>query len=239
LNDHAQAVAAHLTRVRGTIHEAALRSGREPDAVKLIAVSKTHALSMLEAAIAAGQALFGENTVQEALPKIDALRDRGLEWHFVGHLQSNKTKFIPGHFSWVHSLDSLKLVQRLSQAALEHHAVIQTLIEVNITRDPKKHGIAPEALAAFLEQLLKAGLTGISPRGLMAIGPYPASEAEARRAFAELRRLRDACRQNFDLAGFVELSMGMSGDYTAAIQEGATMVRVGTAIFGERDYSKR
>ena len=235
-SDHAHTVATHLAQVRESIHDAAARAGRELDSIKLIAVTKTQPITMIEAALASGQTTFGENTAQEALPKIDALRDRGLEWHFIGHLQSNKAKLIPGHFSWVHSLDSLKLAERLSQAALAHRGVIQTLIEVNITRDPNKHGITPEALPVLVEQLLKAGLTGIALRGLMTIGPYPANEADIRRAFASLRELRDTCQRDFDLPDFNELSMGMSGDYTEAILEGATMVRVGSAIFGDRVY---
>jgi pyridoxal phosphate enzyme (YggS family) len=238
MGDTEQTVATNLARVRESIAETALRVGRNPTEIKLIAVSKTQPIVTIEDAIAAGQTVFGENTVQEALPKIDALRDRGLEWHFIGHLQSNKAKFIPGNFSWVHSLDSLKLAERLSQAALSRHEAIQALIEVNITRDPEKHGIAPEALQVLVEQLLKAGLTGIALRGLMAIGPHPASEPEIHQAFADLRRLRDTCRQRSDLAGFNELSMGMSGDYMEAIEEGSTMVRVGTAIFGGRNKSK-
>lgn len=233
---HAERIVSNLTRVRDTLREAALRAGRPPDAVQLIAVSKTHPALVLETAVAAGQTVFGENTVQEALPKIAALPERGLEWHFIGHLQSNKAKFIPGNFTWVHSLDGLKLAQRLSQAALENHPALQTLIEVNISRDPKKHGVVPEALAPLLEQLLKAELPGISLRGLMAIGPHPASATALRQAFANLRRLRDTCREDFALPGFSELSMGMSGDYIEAIEEGSTMVRVGSAIFGDRIY---
>jgi hypothetical protein len=235
-NDPADTVAAHLARVRESLHDAAARAGRKPDSVRLIAVTKTRPIATIDAARAAGQTAFAENTVQEALPKIDAFRDRGLEWHFIGHLQSNKVKFIPGNFTWVHSLDSLKLAQRLSQAAHTRHDVVQALIEVNVTQDPNKHGIAPKALSDIIEQLLKAGLTGITLRGLMTIAPHPASETEIRRAFASVRELRDTCRHNFELPGFDELSMGMSGDYVEAILEGSTMIRVGSAIFGERVY---
>lgn len=238
LGDSDQSIIANLTRVRETIAEAALRVGRKPADIKLIAVSKGHPSSELNTAITADQLVFGENTTQEALPKMSLLRDRGIEWHFIGHLQSNKTKFIPGNFHWLHSLDSLKLAQRLSQSALENHRTLQTLIEVNISRDPKKHGVAPEALPSLVEQLWKAELPGIALRGLMAIGPHPAGEADIRRAFVDLRRLHDTCRERFDLHGFNELSMGMSGDYVEAIEEGSTMVRIGTAIFGKRDYGR-
>lgn len=237
-SDPARLIAANLTRVRERIATAAIRAGRDPASVKLIAVSKTHPAAMLAAAIAAGQTVFGENTVQEALPKIAALRDRGLEWHFIGHLQSNKAKFIPGNFHWVHSLDSLKLAARLSQAAQTHRNQLQALIEVNITRDPRKNGVAPDEVFTLVEQLAKARPTGIALRGLMAIGAHPADERSSRAAFAAVRELRDACRSRLGLADFTELSMGMSDDYVPAILEGATMVRVGSAIFGGRVYSR-
>lgn len=237
-HEPARLIAANLARVREQIATAAIHAGRDPAAVKLIAVSKTHPTAVLATAVAAGQLVFGENTVQEALPKIAALQGSHLEWHFIGHLQSNKAKFVPGNFHWVHSLASLKLAGRLSQAAQTHRCLIQTLIEVNITRDPNKHGVAPDEVFTLVEQLAKAQPTGISVRGLMAIGPYPVDEAQSRTAFAALRELRDACRSRFGFADFTELSMGMSNDYVPAILEGATMVRVGSAIFGDRDYSK-
>jgi pyridoxal phosphate enzyme (YggS family) len=231
------AIVANLQRVRAAIAQAAHDAGRSPDRIKLVAVSKTQPAAAIEAAIAAGQTVFGENTVQEALTKIPALASHDLEWHFIGHLQSNKARFIPDHFAWLHSLDSLKLAQRLSRLARERGAIVQALIEVNIARDPNKSGVLPEALMPLLEQLLKEDLPGLPLRGLMAIGPYPAAEADIRRAYAALRALRDDCRKRFALGDFTELSMGMSGDYVEAIQEGSTLVRIGTAIFGERDYS--
>ncbi|OGI41672.1 MAG: YggS family pyridoxal phosphate enzyme, partial [Candidatus Muproteobacteria bacterium RBG_16_64_11] len=191
----------------------------------------------IAAAIAAGQMVFGESTVQEALPNIDALRNRGLEWHFIGHLQSNKARFVPGNFHWLHSLAGLKLAGRLSQMAQTHRCRLQTLIEVNITRDPNKQGVAPDEVFTLIEQIAAAELDGISVRGLMAIGPPPGDDSRSRAAFASLRALRDACQARFGLADFTELSMGMSNDYVPAILEGATMVRVGSAIFGERVYS--
>jgi pyridoxal phosphate enzyme (YggS family) len=229
-------IADNLVRVRAGLAQAALRAGRRPEDVKLIAVSKNQPMVAVAAAVAAGQRAFGENTVQEALTKIPGFAGQGLEWHFIGHLQSNKAKLVPGHFAWVHSLDSVKLAQRLARLAQEQNTTVKALIEVNITRDPAKHGVAPEATAPLLEQLLKANLNGIQLCGLMAIGPYPATESERRVCFAALRNLRDESAQHFALPGFTELSMGMSGDFIEAIQEGSTLVRIGTAIFGERDY---
>lgn len=229
-------IAEKLLRVREHIADAAHAAGRRPEDIKLIAVSKTHPLSSLQSALAAGQRVFGENTVQEALGKIPHFAPGEVEWHFIGHLQSNKAKFIPGNFSWLHSLDTLKLAQRLARVAQERNAVLNVLIEVNVTGDPRKHGVAPPHVAPLIEQLLGEHLAGLELRGLMTIGPYPADESEIRRTYAALRRLRDECRERCALPDFLDLSIGMSGDYVEAIKEGSTMVRIGTAIFGERDY---
>jgi pyridoxal phosphate enzyme (YggS family) len=230
-------IATNLERLRATLADTAHRAGRHPQDVKLVAVSKTQPAEAVAAAIAAGQRVFGENTVQDALTKIPHFAGQGLEWHFIGHLQSNKARFIPGNFAWVHSLASVKLAQRLARLMQEQNTTVNALLEVNITRDPAKHGVAPEDIAPLLEQLLNANLSGIHLRGLMAFGPHPATESERRASFAALRKLRDDCAQRFALPGFTELSMGMSGDFIEATQEGATMVRLGTAIFGERTYA--
>ena len=173
------------------------------------------------------------------MPKISHLAKSAITWHFIGHLQTNKAKFIPGNFSWLHSLDNLGLADKISKQAQGKSATVNILIEVNVTRDTKKHGVIPEQLFNFVEQLISANLPALALRGLMTVGPHGAAEPETRRCFAELRELRDACRKRFSLADFTELSMGMSGDFLAAVKEGATMVRVGTAIFGERDYSRK
>lgn len=230
-------IAANLARVRETIDAAAAKAGRAPHEVRLVAVSKNHPVEAIALAVAAGQCVFGENSTQEALPKIAALANPELEWHFIGHLQSNKAKLVPGHFGWLHSLDSLKLAQRLARFAAEQQATLDALIEVNVTRDPAKHGVAPEAIAPLLESILKESLPALRLRGLMAIGPHPADELTLRGAFAAVRRLRDDCAARMGLQNFTELSMGMSGDYTEAIAEGSTLVRIGTAIFGERHYA--
>jgi pyridoxal phosphate enzyme (YggS family) len=228
----------NLIDIRAAIARAARACGRDPQEVRLIAVSKTHPPETIAQAIAAGQRDFGESTVQEALTKISHFPSQGLEWHFIGHLQSNKARFLPGNFAWLHSLDSLGLARRLSRLAQDRSATINILIEVNVLRDTKKHGVAPEALPALVEALAKENLPALSLRGLMTIGPYPATAPQRRSCFARLRELRDDCRRRFDLPRFTELSMGMSEDYVEAIQEGSTMVRIGTAIFGARDYSR-
>ncbi len=232
-------IAHNLEALRQAMAEAARAAGRHPAEVRLIAVSKTQPPQAVRAAIAARQLEFGESTVQEALGKIPQLRCYGAIWHFIGHLQSNKAKFIPGNFHWVHSLDSLKLAEQLDRRAREAGVQIQVLIEVNVTGDPRKHGVAVGELEALIEQWLATPPANLALRGLMTIGPYPASESEVRASFAKLRELRDRCRSRFGLRDFTELSMGMSGDYPAAIQEGATLVRIGTAIFGQRPYARQ
>lgn len=222
-------------RVRGEIATLARRAGRAPDTVRLVAVSKTHGAERVAAALAAGQTAFGENTMQEAMTKIPVFAGRGLEWHFIGHLQSNKAKFLPGHFAWWHSLDSIALAQRVARYARAAGTSLQTLIEVNVSAEPSKHGVAPPSLYGLVESLLQANLTALSLRGLMAIAPNSADEGPRQRAFAYLRELLEGCQTRFGLHGFNELSMGMSDDYRAAIQEGATLVRLGSAIFGARE----
>lgn len=227
-------IVGNLERLRARIDAAATRAGRAAQDVKLIAVSKNQPLQAITAAIAAGQRVFGENTTQEALTKIPQFVGQELEWHFIGHLQSNKSKLIPGNFACLHSLDSLKLAQRLAQQARDRNTILDCLLEINITRDPAKHGILPEQTNPLLDQLLKANLANLSVRGFMTVGPHPATETERRAAFAGLRQLRDRCAQQYALPGFTELSMGMSDDFLDAIAEGSTLVRIGSAIFGQR-----
>ena len=227
------AAAHRLAEVRERIAAAARRSGRNSDAVRLIAVSKTKPAAEIEALAGLGQREFGENQVQEALAKIERLQGRGLEWHFIGHLQSNKTRFIPGNFGWVHSLDSERLAARISAAVTDPAAPVRLLVQVNVFRDPAKHGVAEQDLFALLEAILARELPGIRLCGLMTIGRLALSEADTRRGFARARGLLQQCRERFGDA-FRELSMGMSGDYELAIEEGATMVRVGSALFGSR-----
>lgn len=228
-------VATRLHALRERIADVAQRAGRSPTAIRVIAVSKTHAVENIEAAISTGHVDYGESMVQEALPKVDHFRrDRALTWHFIGHLQSNKAKFIPGNFAWLHSLDSLALATRLERAAAEKSVTLNALVEVNVSRDPHKHGVLPEQLDELLDSLHAADLSHVLLRGLMTIGPPGGSTDSVRACFSQLRALRDQNKERLGLRQFTELSMGMSGDYVAAIGEGATMIRLGTAIFGER-----
>jgi hypothetical protein len=228
-------IADNLARVREAIDAAARDAGRDGRDVRLIAVSKTQPLSAIREAVAAGQRAFGENQVQEAARKIPELA-ADTEWHLIGHLQTNKVKFVPALFHWVHTLDSLTLAEKLSAAAQRQGREMHTLIQVNVADDPHKHGVSPEQLPRLLESLLQKQPPMLHLRGLMTIGPHTDEVASRRQCFAELRVLAERCRQEFALREFTELSMGMSDDYPDAIREGATLVRLGSVIFGARHY---
>jgi pyridoxal phosphate enzyme (YggS family) len=226
-------ISANLQAVRARIAAAAQSAGRNAAEIRLVAVSKTFPPERVREAAAAGQRAFGENYVQEALAKIDALGALGLEWHFIGPLQSNKTRAVAEHFDWVHSIERLKIAERLSAARGAQRPPLQVCIQVNVSGESSKSGVSPEDTAALAHAV--AALPNLRLRGLMAI-PEPTQDmALARRRFAALRQLRDALnREGLTLD---TLSMGMSYDLEAAILEGATLVRIGTAIFGERCYA--
>jgi hypothetical protein len=230
----AEEIQDNLEAIRDRMRMAARQSGRPVDDICLIAISKYMPPEYVQSAMSAGQHCFGENTVQDALTKQALIDDPDNEWHFVGHLQSNKAKMIPGNFDWLHTLDSLKLATRLSESALKSACILNVLLQVNIADDRDKFGLPASAVFRFIDDLLNAGLDGIRLRGLMTIGRRDAALDERRTDFSALRELRDRCAARFDLAGFSELSMGMSGDFEAAIAEGATLIRVGSALFGPR-----
>jgi len=223
-------ITANLQAVRQRIEAAARAAGRPAGSVQLVAVSKTFAAGAVREAARSGQRDFGENYVTEGVEKITELGELGLTWHYIGPIQSNKTRLIAGHFDWVHSIDREKIAARLSQARAPGRAELQVCIQVNVSGEASKSGVAPAETAALARKV--AELPRLKLRGLMAI-PEPSSDAQAQRGrFAQLRSLRDELnRQGLELD---TLSMGMSADMEAAIAEGATMVRVGTAIFGER-----
>ena len=213
-------VAAGLARVRERIAAACARAGRDPASVRLVAVSKTKPVEMLRAAQAAGQAIFGENYAQDLREKADALA--GVEWHFIGALQTNKAKLVVGRAALIHTCDRVALAQELSKRAKSAGITQRVLLEVNVGREPQKAGVLPEDVPALLEKV--RALPSLAPLGLMCIPP---AEGDPRAHFRALRQLGQGL-------GLPELSMGMSADYEIAIEEGATLVRVGTAIFGER-----
>ena len=228
-----RSAAERLAAVGERIAAAARRSGRLPQAVRLIAVSKTKTLQDIQSLADLGVKDFGENQIQEALDKLVQFRQTALDWHFIGHLQSNKCKFIPGNFSWVHSIDSEKLVRRIAQATRDADASVNLLLQVNVSADPAKHGVPSRELFSLVEHILEQTSGRTQLRGLMTIGYHGAGVDDRRRSFAALRLLLEQCQQRFG-ASMTELSMGMSDDFELAIEEGATMVRVGTALFGPR-----
>ncbi|WP_442769478.1 YggS family pyridoxal phosphate-dependent enzyme [Zoogloea ramigera] len=212
------------------IARAAEAAGRDAAEVRLLAVSKTWPADSVREAAAAGQCAFGENYVQEGAEKVDALAGLGLEWHFIGPLQSNKTRLVANRFAWVHSIDRLKIAERLSAQRDAHLPPLEVCIQVNVSGEASKSGVAPGELPELARAV--AGQPRLRLRGLMAI-PEPTSDVALQRArFATLRQLRD--QLNADGLALDTLSMGMSDDLEAAIAEGSTMVRVGTAIFGSR-----
>ena len=229
------AVAENLSRVREQIAEAAVKSGRSADDVELVTITKTHPAEKVREAIEAGQTLFGESRVQEARAKIPELPSN-IHWHFVGHLQKNKIRHALPLFEMIHSVDSLTLAQEVNRIADEEGLHGRVLFEVNVAGEGSKFGFAPDKLREQMEELL--ALPRLTILGLMTIPPM-AEEAEAsRKYFVQLRQLRDRLQTEFrvDLA---QLSMGMTQDFPIAVEEGATLVRVGTAIFGQRSKKQK
>jgi PLP dependent protein len=229
------AIAENLERVHEQIAQAASKAGRSVEDVELVAISKTHDAGKVREAVEAGQTLFGESRVQEARVKVPELPS-SLRWHFVGHLQKNKIRHALPLFEMIHSVDSLALAEDINRIAEEEGLHPRVLLEVNVAGEGSKFGFQPNKLREELEKLL--ALSRLSILGLMTIPPV-AEEAEASRSFfVQLRQLRDSVQTEFhvDLA---QLSMGMTQDFAVAVEEGATLVRVGTAIFGERSRAKR
>lgn len=222
--------ASRLLAVRARIAAAAAAAGRDAATVELLAVGKTFPAASVRALAQAGQRAFGENYVQEALDKQAQLRDWALQWHFIGPLQSNKTRAVAGHFDWVHSVDRVKVAERLSAQRPPGLPPLQCCLEVNVSGEASKSGVDPAALPALADVV--ARLPGLTLRGLMAI-PAPSFEVAVQRAaFARVRAAFDALIARGHALD--TLSMGMSADFEAAILEGATIVRVGTALFGDR-----
>jgi pyridoxal phosphate enzyme (YggS family) len=228
-------IAENLERVREQIAQAAANSRRSADDVELVAISKTHDAEKVREAIEAGQTLFGESRVQEARVKIPELPSN-LRWHFVGHLQKNKIRHALPLFELIHGVDSLALAQDLNRIAEEDGLHPRVLLEVNVAGEGSKFGFQPDKLRSEIESLL--ALSRLSILGLMTIPPIAEEAKASRKYFVQLRELRDSLQTEFhvDLA---QLSMGMTQDYVVAVEEGATLVRVGTAIFGERSKPKR
>ncbi|UTW44377.1 YggS family pyridoxal phosphate-dependent enzyme [bacterium SCSIO 12696] len=222
-----------LAAVQGRIVDSAVAAGRSPSDVALLAVSKTKPVSAILAAWQAGQRRFGENYLQEALEKIEQLQGKGIEWHFIGPLQSNKTRQAAENFDWVHTIDRIKIARRLNEQRPASMAPLNICLQVNIDAEASKSGIRPDDVFELAGEIV--ALDRLRLRGLMAI-PSPCSDPQKQRLpFARLAQLLDNLRRRHpDYPGLDTLSMGMSGDMGTAIREGATMVRIGTDIFGKR-----
>jgi len=224
-------IRANLAAVQERIAAAARRAGRREDAVLLVGVSKTVDAERVRAAIAAGVPALGENRVQEAREKI-AILGRPRPWHLIGHLQTNKVKDALESFDLIHSVDRLPLAEALSRRAAEAGRRADVLVQVNVGEEPQKGGLRADELRGALETM--AGLPGLRLRGLMTIPPLPHAPEDSRPYYKEMRRLLDEARRWGHAPDLTELSMGMSGDFEVGVEEGATIVRVGTAIFGSR-----
>ena len=225
-----------LTEIKDKIEISAKKSGRAGEDVTLIAVSKTYPVEDINKAIELGLYDFGENKVQELTSKIELIND-SVRWHQIGHLQTNKVKYIVGKTELIHSLDSMKLATEIDKQSKKNNCITNVLIEVNVAKEESKHGIMPSELIPFVQKVSK--LENIRVKGLMTVAPFVIDPEENRPIFRKLYELSvDIQKQKFDNVSSKILSMGMSNDYTVAIEEGATMVRIGTAIFGNRDYTK-
>ena len=223
-----------LKEVEAKIQAACDRAGRKREEVTLIAVSKTKPIEMLQEAYDLGVRVFGENKVQEITAKYDALPD-DIHWHMIGHLQTNKVKYIIDKVDLIHSVDSVKLAETIEKEAAKHNLTANILIEVNVAGELNKFGFKPEEVEAFVRAI--SGFSGIRVRGLMTSAPYVENPEDNRCYFRQLKQLCvDINAKNIDNVSMDVLSMGMTNDYVIAVEEGATHIRVGTAIFGHRDY---
>ncbi len=227
----------NLEKVQANINDACARCGRDPKEVTLIAVSKTKPVEMIREAYEAGTRAFGENKPQELKDKAPQLPD-DVQWHMIGHLQRNKIKYIIDKACMIHSVDSERLAEAISAEAVKRDIKIPVLVEVNMAGEETKDGIAPEEAEDFIRKISR--LPNIRIEGLMTIAPFTDNPEDNRIYFRNLKKLCvDINEKNIDNVFMCKLSMGMTGDYVVAVEEGATMVRVGTGIFGERDYSMR
>ncbi len=230
-------VTENLEEVERRICAACERAGRDRSEVTLIAVSKTKPIEMIEEAVNAGIRIFGEHKVQELVQKHDEMEE-GLEWHMIGHLQTNKVKYLIGKTYLIHSVDTVKLAKEIGKKSVKAGIVTDVLLEVNVAEEESKFGFTADNITDGVKEI--AQIPGVCIKGLMTSAPICTDSEENRVYFRKLKQLSiDIKKQNIDNVSMDFLSMGMSGDYETALSEGSTFVRVGTAIFGERDYSKK
>lgn len=229
----------NLQEVEENICKAAAKAGRDRSEIKLISVSKNNTVDVLESAYRCGVRVFGENRVQELVGKMDHFEELGIkdiEWHLIGHLQTNKVKYIIGRVAMIHSVDSEKLAKAIDDESAKKGVVTDILVELNIGDEESKFGLDFDNTLEFVKKI--AGFKHIRVKGLMCVAPYTDDPEENRQFFSKMKKLSvDIANKNIDNVSMCELSMGMTGDYMVAVEEGATCVRVGTGIFGKRDYS--
>ena len=231
-------IADNFKNINRRIRLAAERVGRNPSDIRLVAVTKEQSVTLVAEGIRAGSGIFGENKIQDARGKIEALGHDGIEWHFIGHLQKNKVKFIFDLFDLIHSVDSLALAEAIHEKADELGLCMPILLQVNVSGESSKFGVDPKNVTEVIRKI--TSLKGVKVRGLMTIPPYDPNPEKSRPYYVCLRELRDTCSK-LAIPGLSldELSMGMSNDYEVAVEEGATLVRVGTALFGERPLTSK
>lgn len=226
----------NLTKITDRISQAATEACRNPKSICLLAVSKTQSAGLIREAFHLGQCCFGENYLQEALDKQQQLQDLNIEWHFIGPIQSNKTRLIAENFDWVHTVDRVKIAERLNNQRPQGSTPLNICLQVNIDQEPNKAGVAPSELAKLTEEITE--LPNLRLRGLMIIPRIRSEIKEQQQVFESVRKELDSLNNTINSAQLDTLSMGMSGDLEAAVHAGATIVRVGTALFGPRQYTQ-
>lgn len=230
-------IAENIKIIRENVAKSCFRIGRDPQSVEIVAVSKTFGIDKISEAFASGQFDFGENYVQELVEKRNALSDKAIRWHFIGHLQSNKVKYIAEWVHLIHSVDSESVAQELQKRALKSNRVVDVLVEVNTSEEATKFGVKPELAMELIKKINE--FPNIRLKGLMTIGPFTENKDKSRTAFKLLNNIyTQANAGNFLRQPMTVLSMGMTHDYDIAIEEGATMIRIGTAIFGSRQQQQ-
>ncbi len=226
----------NLNNIKKRIEDAAIRAKRDPKKIRLVAASKTVPVDLIREAVAAGHSLFGENYIQEARSKIESIGRNNISWHFIGHLQTNKAKYAVRLFDMIHSVDSLNLARELDKRAKKENKVLPILVQVNIAEEATKYGAGTDEVISLVRKI--SPLENLSLRGLMTMPPYFNEPEKVRPYFRELKNIQVRIQEEgIPNIRMDELSMGMTGDFETAIEEGATMVRIGTAIFGARNYS--
>lgn len=230
-------IKSNFEKIKIRVHDAAVKYGRNPDEINIVAVSKTQTADVIKSGIDAGITILGENYAQEQKEKYDFIGEdaKRVHWHFIGHLQTNKVKLIAPFVSMIHSVDSLHLAEEISRQVQKNNRTIEILLQVNTSCEESKSGCEPEDIYTLAKDVIN--IPNLNVTGLMTIGSFTDNIVQIRKEFRMLRSIRDELNNKYGLNQFKHLSMGMTGDFELAIEEGSTFIRVGTAIFGQREYS--